>query len=76
MNSQNIRFGRVNSKPILEFFEVMKCPNYDECQYKIVNLLDAGEEALTTEHLDDLDWLFYTILLTPHTLKMLYDNQY
>ena len=62
-----------NEKLVLEFSRMMKLSNINKCRCIFAYYLNLTKDTFTTECLSTLDCLFYSIYVTPNSLKTLYD---
>ena len=65
-----------DEKQTLDYFDYETCPEYNTYPCKIVETLDTNSYEFTVEHLYNTNCLFYTILVSPKTLKMMYQKGY
>ena len=65
-----------SQKPTIEFFDYVCSPNSDQCEYKIVKLIETDTGRFKCKNLDTIDWLYHTMCVIPDTMKMFDDMQY
>ena len=62
--------------PTFSFLDYETCPKSYKFPFRIVRTLDTDSDEFTIENLHTINCLYDTILVTPKTLKMLYENRY
>ena len=60
--------------PTFSFLDYETCPKSYKFPFRIVRTLDTDSDEFTIENLHTINCLYDTILVTPKTLKKLYEN--
>ena len=73
---RSLSYKQENNIPILECVNYANYPFPENFQFKIAKTLDTDTGQFTIEDMKATECLFYTILVSPSTLNILYKNKY